>query len=561
MLAAAAGDIIHVAPGTYTEKGNINKQGIKLVSTQGATVTFINPSNTDGLGTVSIVNGINNVTIGESGKGFTIMGFDGNGTIETGAIYLTGAHQNIRIEGNNIVANGEHGLGSNYNAAIDNLIINDNTFSGQTFVGLEPGGCDFSQATQFALNNNVPRQLVVLGGGQNTTATKNIIFTNNKIIGTTGGYNSASGCVQGNTQVTIDAIGASISGNIFDGVTTGGSNLRTRGNATNISCNTFYNRNLGPRATHIFFFDQDPLTNANPSSITGVIEANAFPDGGAAFTSNYIAGNSGTYIIYRDITQAATVNQLLGTSFTIATGPSALARLPQLFDYSVVSDINACGAVVDLTIPTPVAFCSTSVASITRNINNNNQFEVGTTQVIWTVTDIHGNVDTASQYVTVIDNQNPTIHPVSSVVYCTNAKGWYALPSLNVSDNCGVASVTFDISGATSRTGTGIDASGTFNIGVSTITYTVTDIHGNIRSYAFNVTIQPAHVSTFAVSSPDVFCNQISLIANGSSGASYRWSFAGNTVSTQAVLNLGLLNPDGVYQLHITDASGCVSTP
>ena len=443
LTAAAAGDVIHVTPGTYTEKVNINKQGIRLISTEGAAVTFINPSTVAGVGTVSIASGINNVTIGESGKGFTITGFDGSGTVETGAVYLIGAHQNIRVEGNNIVANGEHGLGSNYNTAIDNLIINDNIFSGKTFVGAEPGGCDFSTATQFAPNNNVPRQMVVIGGGPNTTATKNVIFTNNKIIGITGGYNSVSGCIQGNTQVTIDVIGATISGNIFDGITTGGSNLRTRGNATSISCNTFYNRNLGPRATHIFFFDQDPLTGANPSSINGVLQANSFPDGGAAFTSDYVAGNSGTYFIYRDASQAATVNQLLGTSFNIANGPSALASLPQLFGYSVVSDINTCGAVVELPVPSALAFCNTAIASITNDVHSSNLFEVGTTKVIWTVTDIHGNTDTAWQFVTVIDNQNPTIHPVTPVVSCANATGSYTLPILSVSDNCGINSINY----------------------------------------------------------------------------------------------------------------------
>lgn len=561
LTAAAAGDVIHVTPGTYTEKVNINKQGIRLISTEGATVTFINPSTAAGVGTVAIADGINNVTIGESGKGFTITGFDGSGAVETGAVYLIGAHQNIRIEGNNIVANGEHGLGSNYNTAINNLIINDNIFSGKTFVGAEPGGCDFTTATQFAPNNNVPRQLVVLGGGPNTTATKNVIFTNNKIIGTTGGYNSASGCIQGNTQVTIDVIGATISGNIFDGVTTGGSNLRTRGNATSISCNTFYNRNLGSKATHIFFFDQDPLTGANPSSITAVLQANSFPDGGAAFTSDYVAGNSGTYFIYRDASQAATVNQLLGTSFNIANGPSALASLPQLFGYGVVSDINTCGAVVELPVPSALAFCNTAIASITNDVHSSNLFEVGTTKVIWTVTDIHGNTDTAWQFVTVIDNQNPTIHPVTPVVSCANATGSYTLPTLSVSDNCGINSINYIVSGATNRTGIGVEASGTFNIGVSTVTYTVTDIHGNSRYYAYDVTIQPAATATYTVSSPDAFCNQLSLTANGLSGSTYQWSLSGNTIGTQAVLNLGLTNPDGIYQLQITDANGCVSAP
>lgn len=559
LASAAAGDVINVTPGSYTEKISINKQGIKLVSTGGANQTFINPSTAAGVGTISIVSGINNVTIGESGKGFTITGFDGSGSVETGAIYLTGAHQNIRIEGNTIVANGEHGLGSNFNTAINNIIINDNTFSGKTFIGNEPGGCGSS--TQFALGNNVPRQLVVLGGGPTVTNSRNVIFTNNKIIGITGGYNSTSGCFQGNTQVTIDVIGATVSGNIFDGITTSGSSLRTRGNATSISCNTFYNRNLGQGATHIFLFDQDPLTGAFPSSITEILEANAFPDGGSGFTAGYVAGNSGNYFIYRDAAQAALANQLFGNTLNIATGSSSLASISELFGYSVASDINSCGAVVNIEAPTPFAYCNNVIASVTNDAPSNNFFEVGTTKVVWTVTDIHGNTDTAWQYVTVIDNQNPTIQAISPVVSCANATGVYNMPTLSVSDNCGIASVSYTIAGATNRSGVGLEASGAFNIGASTVTYTVTDIHGNIRSYAYNVTINPAASATYTVSSPEAFCNQLTLTANGSSGATYNWSFAGNTVTSQAVLNLGLTNPDGVYQLEITDVNGCISTP
>lgn len=45
------------------------------------------------------------------------------------------------------MANGEHGIGANFTTAIDNIIINQNTFSGKTFTGAEPGGC--GSATQF----------------------------------------------------------------------------------------------------------------------------------------------------------------------------------------------------------------------------------------------------------------------------------------------------------------------------------------------------------------------------------------------------------------------------
>lgn len=558
LSAAAAGDIIHVAPGTYTEKVNINKQGITLISTEGASVTFILPSNTAGVGTIAVENGIHNITIGESGKGFTITGFDGDGVSETGAVYLTGAHQNIRIEGNHIVANGEHGLVASYNSAIDNIIINNNTFSGKTFTGNEPGGCGSS--TQFILGNNVPRQLVVLGGGENTTNSKNVTFTNNKIVGSTGGYNSALGCVQGNTQVTIDVIGATISGNIFNGITTSGSNLRTRGNATSIFCNTFYNANLGTNATHLFLFDQDPLTGAYPNSITGILASNSFPEGGSAFTGNYITGNKGTYFIFRDAAQATAVNQLAGNVFSIAHGQQSLVMLEDVFGYGVASEPGACGAVVNLSNPQVFSACNTALASVTNDAPSGNFFPVGTTRVIWTATDIHGNTDTAWQFVSVIDNELPVIKPVTAISLCEKFTGQYEMPSLTITDNCGIGSITYTITGATNRSGKGADASGSFNTGKSTISFIATDVNGNMQTYSFEVTITAATIASYSVSKPDAFCNQLSVTANGSSGASYNWSCNGITVGKEQVLKLGLTNQDGIYQLQITDAAGCIST-
>ena len=555
IAAATAGDIITVAPGTYTGNVTINKSGISLYSSDGAAVTFIDV-NISGQHTIAISSGINNVNIGAVGKGFTIRGFDSNGQIETGAIYLLGAHTNIKIEGNEIVANGEHGIGSNFNTAIDNIIINENTFSGKTFAGAEPGGC--GSGTQFSAGNNVPRQLVVLGGSNTVTNSKNVIFTNNRIVGITGGYNSASGCYQGNTQITIDVIGATISGNIFDGVTSTGSNLRTRGNATSIYCNTFYNRNLGERATHIFFFDGDPLINAYPNTIHGVLEANAFPGGGTGFIAGNIAGSSGTYFIYRDTLQAMAVNEALGNTLPMANGFSGLAIFAsQLFDHSIVNDANACGGTVHLDIPETYSACGNS-ASITRDFQGD-FFPIGTTKVTWTLTDANGNTDTASQYITVIDNQPPTITAVSSITQCFNTTGNYQVPALTASDNCGIYAVTFTITGATNRTGSGLDASGSFNTGVSTITYTAVDVHGNVKSVSVNVTVTTASAATYTVSSPDAFCNQLVLSANTSPGASYQWKLGTTTVSTQSTLSLGLNNADGLYSLVVTNAAGCTS--
>jgi hypothetical protein len=61
----------------------------------------------------------------------------------------------------------------------------------------------------------------------------------------------------------------------------------------------------------------------------------------------------------------------------------------------------------------PVTADNCSVASVVNNFNNtanaSGTYPLGTTTVLWTVTDASGNTATCSMTVTVVDNVNPTI--------------------------------------------------------------------------------------------------------------------------------------------------------
>src|SRR5207245_208503 len=93
---------------------------------------------------------------------------------------------------------------------------------------------------------------------------------------------------------------------------------------------------------------------------------------------------------------------------------------------------------------TPVTADNCGVLSITNNAPS--QFNFGNTTVTWTVTDVHGHIATASQIVTVNDNQNPTITaPANVTVNADNGKCYatgVTLGTPTTADNCGVQSVT-----------------------------------------------------------------------------------------------------------------------
>ena len=162
---------------------------------------------------------------------------------------------------------------------------------------------------------------------------------------------------------------------------------------------------------------------------------------------------------------------------------------------SVVADAGSCVA-TGVVLGTPTTADNCSVASTTNNAPAS--FPLGATTVTWTVTDGSGNTATATQIVTVTDNQNPTITAPAAVTVnadagTCNATG-VALGTPTTADNCSVASVVSN-------------APASFPLGVTTVTWTVTDGSGNPATATQTVTVTdnqnptitaPANVNVFA---------------------------------------------------------------
>jgi gliding motility-associated-like protein len=222
-----------------------------------------------------------------------------------------------------------------------------------------------------------------------------------------------------NVNPTITAPSA-VSANTTNGCTASGINLGTPVSADNCTVAS--------------------VTNNAPS---------VFPIGSTTVTWTVTdgSGNSAT------ATQVVTV--------TDVTNPTITA--PVAITVTTNSGCEASGIALGL----PITADNCTVANVTNNAPAT--FPIGTTTVIWTVTDASGNTSTATQTVTVIDNINPSIIAPSAVTFYVSSGcsvNGIVIGTPVTADNCTVASVTNN-------------APATFPIGSTTVTWTVTDGAGN----------------------------------------------------------------------------------
>lgn len=208
--------------------------------------------------------------------------------------------------------------------------------------------------------------------------------------------------------------------------------------------------------------------------------------------------NKGTTTITWIVTDAAGNSAQASMNVTVTDDQNPTITAPT--DVSVSADAGSCLA-TSVALGSPTTSDNCGVGSVTNDAPAT--FPKGTTVVTWTVTDNSGNIATATQNVTVTDDEKPVIADLSdlSTSVCASdetASPQYevvngiGLPAGRISDNCSSTfTITYTISGATTVTnGTG-DASGTtFYEGISTVTYYVKDESGNISDgKSFTVTV------------------------------------------------------------------------
>ncbi len=124
-------------------------------------------------------------------------------------------------------------------------------------------------------------------------------------------------------------------------------------------------------------------------------------------------------------------------------------------------------------------------------------FYVGLTKVTYFVKDNAGNKDSCSFTVRIVDITDPyisvgceSVRDTASANFCSKVSGRLKDPELK--DNCwdtDSLTLSWTMSGATTGSGSGSVKDSTFNVGLTTVIYTVSDPDGNSGECTFTVTI------------------------------------------------------------------------
>ena len=162
-------------------------------------------------------------------------------------------------------------------------------------------------------------------------------------------------------------------------------------------------------------------------------------------------------------------------------------------DITQTADPETCTTNVTWTPPTTADNCSTT---LTSSHNPGDSFSVGSTAVTYTSTDAASNVTTSSFTVTVTDDEAPLIAQKTDISQNNDATNCSAVVTWTdpaVNDNCATGTLTSDIASGS-----------TFNVGVTTVTYTATDASGNSSTMSFDVTVTDNELPVIAGMPADI---------------------------------------------------------
>ncbi|MFC4723577.1 immunoglobulin-like domain-containing protein [Geojedonia litorea] len=189
-------------------------------------------------------------------------------------------------------------------------------------------------------------------------------------------------------------------------------------------------------------------------------------------------------------------------NFTVTITDSQPPLLICPTDITINNNPGLCSAVVnDFGFMSAWDNCSGITLELVSGLPRRSAFPVGTTTNVFKFTDAAGNSSTCSFKINVIDNEAPTVNCPANIVVNTSpglCNTYVTVPMVTASDNCSIASITNNFNGG------GANASGTYPLGTSTVTYTVTDTSNKTTTCSIDVTVVNSQNPVITLNGPNV---------------------------------------------------------
>lgn len=297
-----------------------------------------------------------------------------------------------------------------------------------------------------------------------------------------------------------------------------------------------------------------PIASDNCSGLSAVLGAGSLPSG------SYFP--LGATAVTWEATDAAGNSTIC--SFTVTIIDNQVPTIVCPADIIKSNDAAVCGAICNYSDPIIDDNCSAILNKIdTTGLFSGDFFPLGITEMIYSVEDPSGNVDTCSFLVIVNDESPPVFSNCVSDTILSNdldtCGAVFNFPALLAEDNCGI------LSGPNQIDTTGLSSGDLFPIGVNTITYAVVDTSGNTDTCSFVVTVND-------VDPPVLECLLDTVLVNDTSACGAIFTFASPTVTDNCDtalfiqradttgLNSGDLFPVGITELIFAVADNAGNT-
>ncbi len=290
----------------------------------------------------------------------------------------------------------------------------------------------------------------------------------------------------------------------------------------------------------------------------------------AAITQVPLAGTLvgvGTHIITITVTDNNNNSSTCTTTFTVKDETAPVITGCKERIVIEVTNAGCSAAVPDLMNDLGITDNCTSLPGliITQNPVAGTMLGTGIHTITVEVVDLSGNKTTCTTTMEVKDSKKPTVScgadNISVNSNSADCKARVSVPVPEMTDNCGVAILTWVMTGATNKQSLAdginyINQNELFNPGVTTVTYTVYDKAGNNSSCSFKVTVTAPVITVTAIGGTACSGTNGTVTVTASGGtAPYQYSINNGAFQSSNQLPAGI----GNHSIRVMDANGCTA--